>query len=100
MVEAVEEGRASRLLVRVQPGARRRGVAGAWNGRLKLAVGAPALEGRANEELLRLVAELFGLRRAQVELVGGASSREKSLLLGLSVEACRRRVAELLAEDR
>lgn len=98
-LEDVDGGSAVRLPVRVQPGARRRGVAGTWNGRLKLAVPAPALDGRANEELVRLVAELFGLRRAEVELVAGAGSRSKVLRLALPGVQCRRRLAELLAED-
>ncbi len=99
-VEGLEQGRASRLAVRVQPGARRPGVTGTWNGRLKLAVAAPAQDGRANADLVRLVAELFGLRPADVVLLGGAGVRQKVLRLDLPVEACRRRVAELLAEVR
>ena len=68
-----------RLLVRVQPGARRTGFAG-WFGDLpRLAVAAPPVDGAANEEVVRTIAETFGLRPRQVRLVGGAGSRTKRL---------------------
>jgi len=100
VVESLAGGRASGLAVRVKPGARRSGVTGTWNGRLALAVQSPPEDGRANEELLRLVAALFGLRRSAVELAAGAGARQKKLRLALAPADCRRRVAELLEEAR
>jgi uncharacterized protein (TIGR00251 family) len=68
-----------RLVVRVQPGARRSGFAG-WFGDLpKVAVAAAPVDGAANDELIRTVAGFFGLRPRQVRLVGGAASRTKRL---------------------
>jgi len=68
-----------RLVVRVQPGARRSGFAG-WFGELpKVAVTAPPVDGAANDELIRAVAGCLGLRPRQVRLVGGAMSRTKRL---------------------
>ena len=61
-VEATSDGRASRLLVRAQPGAKRSGLAGLWNDHLKVAVRSPADAGRANEELLEVLAEELGVR--------------------------------------
>ena len=68
--------------VRVTPGARRSGVVDATGDRLRLRVTAPASEGRANEEVRRLLASRFGVRPAAVSLVRGARSREKTLLVG------------------
>ena len=66
-----------RLVLRVQPGARRSGFAG-WFGDLpKYAVSAPPVDGAANEALERELAKAFGLGRGAVRLVGGASSRTK-----------------------
>jgi len=90
-------GRSCVLEVRAQPGARREGCTGAWNGMLKIAVAAPPEDGRANERVLALVAELFGLRRSEVELAGGRSSRTKRIRLAAAAPAVRARVAELLA---
>ncbi|MCZ6599129.1 MAG: DUF167 domain-containing protein [Planctomycetota bacterium] len=95
-IEPADDGRAADLYVRAQPGARRRGVAGTWNGHLKLAVPAPAVEGRANHELVRLAAELFELRPSEVALVRGHSARQKTLRLALPPEVVRERLARLL----
>lgn len=69
-----------RLSVRVQPGARRdalldRLATGEW----KLAVTAPPEAGRANEAVVELMAELLGVKRRQLTVARGASSRSKSI---------------------
>jgi uncharacterized protein len=95
-VQEEEGGRSSVLAVRVQPGARRDGCAGAWNASLKIAVSAPPEDGRANERLVEVIAELFGLRRSAVEIVGGRTSRDKRVRLALGAAAVRARLTELL----
>jgi len=90
-------GRTVLVSVRVQPGARRAGLAGTWNGLLKLAVSAPPEDGRANAAAAALLAELFGLRASAVELVRGQTSRSKVFRLALAPEIARARLAELLA---
>lgn len=87
----------SLLPVRVQPGASRARVIGTWNGRLKIAVHAKPEGGRANAELVELVAELLDLARSEVSLVAGERSRDKRLALALGAEAAR---ARLLAHLR
>ena len=69
------------LPIRAQPGARKAGVLGEQAGALKLAVTAPPEDGRANAAIVELVRDLFGLKRSQVELVGGAKDRSKKVLL-------------------
>jgi uncharacterized protein YggU (UPF0235/DUF167 family) len=83
--------------VRVQPGARRTGLAGTWDGLPKLAVAAPAQDGRANEAVRRLVAGLFGLAPSSVEVVRGHSARTKVLRLALDPSEARTRLERLLA---
>jgi uncharacterized protein (TIGR00251 family) len=46
---------------------------------LKVSVGAPPEDGRANEALLRLLAAEWGLTRRDVAIVAGAKSRNKSV---------------------
>jgi len=70
-----------RLAVWVQPGARKSEVAGAYQGRLKLKIQAPPVDGKANKAVEKFVASLFGLRPSQVRLENGQSSRSKTLLL-------------------
>jgi uncharacterized protein YggU (UPF0235/DUF167 family) len=69
------------LRIQVKPNARvsalERGPDGAWLARLK----APPVDGKANAELIALVAAHFGLRRAQVTIKTGAGARIKTLVL-------------------
>lgn len=73
------------LAVRVHPGARRNGVGGVHDGALKVSLTAPPSDGRANEALIALLAERLGIPRARVSLLGGATSRSKTIrILGMS----------------
>ena len=94
---ATQDGRACLLGVKAQPGARRSGPAGTWNGLLKVAVTAPAEDGRANEDLACVLAEALGLRRSAVELVSGARSRVKRFRLGATAAIVERKLGEILA---
>lgn len=67
------------LQVRVKPNARTEMLAQQADGSWLAQVKAPPAEGAANEALLRLVAAHFGVRRAQVRIKSGASSRVKRL---------------------
>lgn len=66
-----------RLTVRVKPGSSRTGVGGDHDGALVIRVTARAVDGKATESALRALAEALGVRRSEVTLVTGASSRTK-----------------------
>jgi uncharacterized protein (TIGR00251 family) len=79
-IESSEHGPSAIILrVRVQPGAGRSAVTGRHGDALALRVAAPPIEGRANAQCIELVAEVFGVRKSQVELVAGDHSRQKRL---------------------
>lgn len=69
------------IQVRVKPNARasvlEQAPDGTWTAQLKSA----PVDGKANEELVGLVAKRFGLRRADVTIKSGGSSRVKLLSL-------------------
>ena len=65
------------LTLHVQPGEKRIEISGLHGEALKLRLAAPPVEGRANEALLKLIAELFGVPLRQVELRQGGQSRHK-----------------------
>jgi uncharacterized protein len=65
------------LEVRVRPNARESSLAQAPDGRWLARIKAAPIEGRANDELISLVARHFGLRRSQVSIRSGASGRLK-----------------------
>ncbi len=81
------------LPVRAQPGARKQGVQGEHAGALKLAVRAPPERGKANKALIELLGQLLDVRRGQIELLSGATDRDKRFLIrGLTAEEVRRRI--------
>ena len=65
------------LTLHVQPGAKRSEIAGLHGDALKIRLAAPPIDGRANDALLKFVADLFGVPLRQVELKQGAQSRHK-----------------------
>ena len=96
MIAVTEHAEGLLLPVRAQPGARRNGVQGEQAGALKVAVTAPPQDGRANEALAEVLRAALGLKRSQLELVGGATSRDKRFLVrGLARAELERRLAAL-----
>lgn len=67
------------LLVLVQPRASRTKVVGEHDGRLKIALAAPPVDGEANAALIAFLAERSGVKRSQVELLDGHTGRRKRL---------------------
>lgn len=65
------------LSVRVQPRARRDEIATVRDGVLVVRVSAPALEGRANRALCRLLANRLGVSPSRVSIVRGEHARDK-----------------------
>jgi uncharacterized protein (TIGR00251 family) len=65
------------LRLHVQPGAKRSELAGRHGDALKVRIAAPPVEGKANAELLRFLADAFGVPVRRVALLRGESSREK-----------------------
>ena len=69
------------LTIHAQPGARRTEVAGLHGQALKVRVAAPPVDGRANDELIALVAETLGVPKKSVSVVKGGTSRHKTVLV-------------------
>jgi uncharacterized protein (TIGR00251 family) len=68
---------ATRIRLRVSPGAARAGVVGRHGDGWKVRVTQPAEDGKANDALVSLLAETLAVPRAGVAVVSGRSSREK-----------------------
>jgi len=92
---AIATARPARLRVRVTPGAPRSEVVGRHGDAWKLRVRAAPERGRANDDLVELLAERLGIARARVRVVAGATARDKVVELdGLTLDD-----AERLLED-
>lgn len=80
------------LAVRALPGAKKKtAILGVYcegeKARLRIAVQAPAVEGRANSALIEFLAEQFGVSKRSVELVSGELSRSKVFLIrGVTIQ--------------
>lgn len=71
----------ARLQVKVKPNARTSTLVqrpdGGWDATLK----SPPVDGKANEELIALVADHFGCRKADVRIKAGAGARSKLVVV-------------------
>ncbi|MGA2642126.1 MAG: DUF167 domain-containing protein [Spirochaetia bacterium] len=79
--------RAVLLRVKAKPRAREDGVIGIRAGELMIAVRAPAEKGKANAEVIRVVARALGLPRESVVLKSGGSSPHKVFVVPLEAVA-------------
>ena len=79
----------------VQPRASRTRVAGEHDGRLKIQLAAPPVDGEANAALVAFLADALGVRRGDVTLLAGEAGRRKRVrVAGLgSADAAARLLA-------
>jgi uncharacterized protein (TIGR00251 family) len=82
----------STLELKIIPNAPRNEIAGWLGPALKVKIHAPALEGRANDELLAFLAETLGVPRRSITLLRGDKSRQKVVqITGLDATTVRAR---------
>jgi uncharacterized protein (TIGR00251 family) len=72
-------GESALLRIRVQPRAKRDEVVGERDGAIVIRLKAPPVDGKANAALIGFIAKAAGVPRSRVEIVKGASSREKAV---------------------
>jgi uncharacterized protein len=96
----VHEPRA-RLTLRVSPGAVRSAVVGRHGAGWKVRVAAAPEDGKANEAVVRLLADTLALPRRDVRIVAGRASRDKTVALaGMGAEEIERRLDEASAAGK
>ena len=72
----------------MEPRSSNPGISGTYGDALKIRLSSAPVEGRANAELVRVIAKALGLRKHQVELISGRNSKRKSVrLTGISPES-------------
>ncbi len=96
-VSARDSERGVLLTVHVQPNASRTECVGVHGDAIKIRVAARPIQGAANEELVRFIADRCSLARAQVQIQGGTETRRKRLRIqGITAEVL---MARLLPQD-
>lgn len=68
-----------RLSVYIQPGAKKTEISGEHDGKLKIRVCAPPVEGAANDALVKFISKKLGLSKSKVSISSGDKSRHKVL---------------------
>ena len=91
----------TRVRLRVSPGANSAHVVRRHGEAWKVRVAAPAEGGRANEAVVRLLAETLSLPRDAVTLVSGHAARDKIVqLTGLDPTQIERRLSSAAGKER
>ena len=79
------------LSIRIQPRASKNGIGVMENGKLKIRLTAPPVDGAANEALVKFLADTLSVPKSQVEIVSGHTAREKIVrITGISSDAADR----------
>ena len=83
--------------IRVRPNSSRNKVGGTAGEppRLVVAVQAPAVDGKANEAVVKALAKAFDIRARDFTIVFGELGRDKRLLVNGDIEALREKYEEL-----
>ena len=81
------------LRLRIQPRASHEGIEGVRDGRLRVRVSSPPVEGAANERLIRILADVMDVPRGSLALTRGIKSRDKDV----TVHGVAPRAPELVA---
>jgi uncharacterized protein (TIGR00251 family) len=74
----------------VQPRSSKQELAGIQDDALKLRIKAPPVDGKANEECIRFLSELFGVRKSRISIISGLTSRGKTV----SIEGLKKKDIE------
>jgi uncharacterized protein (TIGR00251 family) len=81
------------LRLRIQPRASREGIDGVREGRLRVRVSSPPVDGAANDRVIRVLAQVLDVPRSSITLTRGEKSRDKDL----TVHGVAARASELVA---
>lgn len=82
-----------RIDLYIAPRAARTRVVGEHDGRLKLQVAAPPVDGAANKAVCRALADWLGVSRSDVEIEVGATGRRKAVrIVGVTADDAARRL--------
>lgn len=78
------------LKILVQPRASKSGIAGIEDDTLKIRVTSPPLKGAANKECIEVLSKVLGIKKNSMEIIGGETSRRKTLKIEMPLEDVKR----------
>ena len=65
--------------VKVDPRASKKGIVGVMDNILKVKLTAPPVGGAANEQLIELLADKYGVKKSNITILRGETSRRKTV---------------------
>jgi len=69
------------LSIKVEPRSSKSGIVGPYGDALKVKLTSPPVEGKANKELIEVLAKEFRIAKKDVEIISGQSSKNKIVKL-------------------
>ena len=69
------------LKIKVEPRSSKSGIVGPYGDALKVKLTSPPVEGKANKELIEILAKGFSIAKKDVEIISGQSSKNKVVRL-------------------
>jgi hypothetical protein len=84
--------------LRVTPRAGENSIAGVGSdGAIRIHIAAPPVQDKANEALIRFLAEVLGIAKSRIEIIAGASSRNKLVtILDMDAPTAQRKILSRL----
>ena len=69
------------IKIKVEPRSSKSGIVGPYGDALKVKLNSPPVEGRANKELIDVLAAELGIAKKDIEIISGQSSKKKTVRL-------------------
>ncbi len=83
------------LSCRVQPNSSREGIGEITNNALIIRLNSPAVEGKANDALIRFLSKRLGIAKSRISIIQGERNRNKLVSLdGVNLEEIERRLTD------
>ncbi len=79
MLKIIKSAAGATFRVKVQPRANKNEIVGVQGDALKVRITAPPVEGKANKMLIQLLAKHLAVKRNQVQIISGHTSRIKTI---------------------
>jgi uncharacterized protein (TIGR00251 family) len=67
------------ITIKVEPRSSRAGIVGPYREGLKVKLTSPPVEGKANKELIEVLAKAFKIKRGDVKILSGKASKNKTV---------------------
>jgi len=64
------------LKIKVEPKSSRSGIVGQYGDAIKVKLTSPPVDGRANTELIEVLAKEYGIKKKDVEIISGFNSKK------------------------